>query len=103
MNLRYANPAARVELPELASDTFEAACSLAASNDKGDAQEEVLEVTVTPTVIALVDSTGTPEWLDLITDALSAALEALPPSTRFGLVLFGSQVNANLEESESVL
>ena len=44
--------------------------------------------------VALVDASGSEEWLELVRSALAAALEALPGTALFGLVTFGTQVRA---------
>lgn len=42
--------------------------------------------------VALVDSTGGAEYLELVRGAVQAALEAVPPSSLFGVVTFGGEV-----------
>ena len=54
--------------------------------------EGPLEVDVTPVYMALVDTTGGEEYLELVKSALLAALEALPASALFGLATYSDQV-----------
>lgn len=61
------------------------------------AGEGVAEVAVAPVTIALVDASGSEEWLELVRSALAAALEALPGTSLFGLVTFGTQVRASFQ------
>lgn len=51
--------------------------------------------------IALVDASGSEEWLELVRSALAAALEALPGTSLFGLVTFGTQVRASFPDKPS--
>ena len=44
-------------------------------------------------MLALVDGTGGPEFLDLVKAALLGALEALPASAHLGLVSFDDQAS----------
>ncbi len=46
-----------------------------------------------PVLIALVDLTGSDEWLELVKSALLAALEAVSPYTLFGLITFSTRVS----------
>lgn len=55
--------------------------------------EGPLEVEVTPVYVALVDTTGGEEYLELVKSALLAALEALPASALFGLATYSNQVH----------
>ena len=45
-----------------------------------------------PIYIALVDLSCNEEFLELVRSALLAALEAVPPAARFGLVTFSDKV-----------
>ena len=56
---------------------------------EGLAQQQV----VRPLCVALVDTTGTEEYLELARCSLLAALEALPPCTAFGLATFSDKVS----------
>ena len=49
---------------------------------------------VRPLWVALVDTTGTEEYLELVRCSLLAALEALPPCTEFGLATFSDKVTS---------
>ena len=42
--------------------------------------------------LALVDLSGSEDYLELVRGALQAALEALPSTALFGLITFASQV-----------
>jgi hypothetical protein len=55
---------------------------------EGEAQQQV----VRPVCVALVDTTGTEEHLELVRCSLLAALEALQPCTGFGLATFSDKV-----------
>jgi len=55
-------------------------------------------VAVAPVTVALVDASGSEEWLELMRSALAAALEALPGTVLFGLVTFGTQVRASFPD-----
>jgi len=50
------------------------------------------EVEVTPVYVALVDATGSEDYIELVKSALLAALESLPQSALFGLATFTNQV-----------
>jgi hypothetical protein len=70
----------------------DAACPLAAA-DPEEGREEVDALAAAPAVLALVDACwGGEGEAQAVASALAAALEALPPEARFGLVSFGSQV-----------
>ena len=45
-----------------------------------------------PCTIALVDVDADEHFLELVKSALLAALEALPPSSKFGLITFSHKV-----------
>lgn len=49
-----------------------------------------------PVVVALVDVSGGEEFLELVRSSLEAALEALPPVTRFALITFSNRVGGCL-------
>ena len=51
---------------------------------------------VRPLCVALVDTTGTEEYLELVRCSLLAALEALPPCTEFGLATFSDKVQESV-------
>lgn len=55
---------------------------------QGVAQQQV----VRPLCVALLDTTGTEEYLELVRCSLLAALEALLPCTAFGLATFSDKV-----------
>ncbi len=79
-------------LPELHQTAVDAACPLVAA-DPDEGTEEVEALEATPTILALVDACWEEEGaLDAVKSALAAAVEALPPAGRFGLLTFGSQV-----------
>lgn len=79
-------------LPELRHPALDAACPLVPA-DPDEGTQEVEAVEAAPTVLALVDACWEEEGaLDAVKSALTAAVEALPPVGRFGLVSFGSQV-----------
>ncbi|GJP49481.1 hypothetical protein CLOM_g8679 [Closterium sp. NIES-68] len=50
------------------------------------------EIRKRPVYIAMVDVSGSEEFLELVKSSLLAALEALSPAALFGLVTFGSKV-----------
>ena len=54
--------------------------------------EGPVEQEVTPIYVALVDTTGGEEYLELVKSALLAALEALPSCALFGLATYNDQV-----------
>ena len=54
--------------------------------------EGPVEVEVTPVYVALVDTTGGEEYMELVKSALLAALEALPSCALFGLATYTDQV-----------
>jgi len=56
---------------------------------EGEAQQQL----VRPLCVALVDTTGTEEYLELVRCSLLAALEVLPPCTGFGLATFSDKVS----------
>lgn len=79
-------------LPELRHPALDAACPLVPA-DPDEGTQEVEAVEAAPTVLALVDACWEEEGaLDAVKSALTAAVEALPPVGRFGLVSFGSQI-----------
>ncbi|CAI5459494.1 unnamed protein product [Closterium sp. Yama58-4] len=53
------------------------------------------EIRKRPVYIAMVDVSGSEEFLELVKSSLLAALEALSPAALFGLVTFGSKVSAS--------
>ena len=57
---------------------------------EGEAQQHV----VRPVCVALVDTTGTKEYLELVKCSVLAALEALPPCTEIGLATFSDKACA---------
>ncbi|KAL4424007.1 hypothetical protein ABPG75_001308 [Micractinium tetrahymenae] len=81
----------RAALPELCSPVVDTLCPLVAP-DPEEGVEEVLALEAQPAVLALVDVCCPEEGLELVRSALAAAVEALPPTARFGLVSFGSQI-----------
>lgn len=54
---------------------------------------------VTPVYVALVDATGSEDYIELVKSALLAALEALPLSALFGLATFTNQVGHRRTQS----
>lgn len=83
----------RSTLPELCSPVVDALCPLVAADPEGGVGE-VLALEAQPAVLALVDVCCSEEGLELAKGALAAAVEALPPAARLGLVSFGSQAGA---------
>ena len=93
----------RAVLPELASGAYEVLCSMHPPGSAA-AEEEEEEAAAggggisgagapaAPTYLALVDVASGAEFLDLVRTALAAALEALPPAARVGLLTFGGEV-----------
>ena len=57
-----------------------------------DPEGQVQQQVVHPMCVALVDTTGTEDYLELVRCSLLAALEALPPCTEFGLATFSDKV-----------
>ncbi|CAI7906774.1 unnamed protein product, partial [Closterium sp. NIES-53] len=53
------------------------------------------EIRKRPVYIAMVDVSGSEEFLELVKSSLLAALEALSPAALFGLVTFGSKVSVS--------
>lgn len=84
----------RASLPELGSPVVDVLCPLAAG-DPQEGVEEVVALEAQPAVLALVDACCSEEGLELVKGSLAAAVEALPPAARFGLVSFGSQAGAS--------
>lgn len=72
---------------------MDALCPLVAA-DPEEGVEDVLALEAQPALLALVDVCCSEEGLELAKGALAAAVEALPPAARFGLVSFGSQARA---------
>ena len=59
-----------------------------------DPEGQAQQLVARPLCVALIDFTGTEEYLELVRCSLLAALEALPPCTEFGLATFSDKVNS---------
>ena len=64
----------------------------AEQDPEGEAQQQV----VRPICVALVDITGTEDYLELVRCSLLAALEGLPQCALFGLATFSDKVMRSL-------
>lgn len=73
--------------------------SVIIQDPEGEAQQQV----VRPVCVALVDTTGTEEYLELVRCSLLAALEALPPCTGFGLATFSDKVRHHLRRAKTLI
>lgn len=59
-----------------------------------DPEGEALQHVVRPVCVALIDTTGTEGYMELVRCSVLAALEALPPCTEFGLATFSDKASA---------
>ena len=60
-----------------------------------DPKGEALQHVVRPVCVALIDTTGTEGYMELVRCSVLAALEALPPCTEFGLATFSDKASTS--------
>lgn len=93
---KYGRQSAMHRLPELRADLVEMECDPheGLNDSDSDEEEEVAksEQPAMPVYVALVDVCCGEETLELTRSALQAAVEALPPAARFGLVTYSHQL-----------
>ncbi|KAK9794932.1 hypothetical protein WJX73_000348 [Symbiochloris irregularis] len=88
---RYASPAARRVCPELQPGLVEASCPLPTSEDVGGVSA-AYEVHVRPAYVLLLDATGGPAFVDLVSGALLAAMEGMAECSLIGLATFDAEI-----------
>ena len=98
---RYSRSQKRDTLPELHDQVYEVLCEAprggtdedggAAYWGPGPIGPFPIPRDGRPVFIALVDTAGSPEYVELVKTGLAAALEALPPHTMVGLITVSDQ------------
>ncbi|GIL74526.1 hypothetical protein Vretifemale_4519, partial [Volvox reticuliferus] len=93
------DPTVLQELPEVRSEVFETLAEdpipvpMPALEGSPAAQQDPGYVSgPAPVVVALVDTAAGEEFLELVRSSLEAALEALPPVTRFALITMSNRL-----------
>ncbi|GFR45227.1 hypothetical protein Agub_g6624 [Astrephomene gubernaculifera] len=86
------DPAHLQQLPEVRCEVFEALAEHPAHVHLPGQQDQGFVSGPAPTVLALVDTSAGEEFLELVRSSLEAALEALPPVTRFGLITMSHRI-----------
>mmetsp|Transcript_27301 Transcript_27301/g.44464 ORF Transcript_27301/g.44464 Transcript_27301/m.44464 type:complete len:727 (-) Transcript_27301:204-2384(-) len=96
---RYANQSIRTKLAELNDPVYEIELPITPEDENQPLQELANQG---PIFVAVVDLTGSEEFLELVKSGLLAALEGVPPYAKFCLVTFSDRIGVyDLQSSKA--